>query len=185
MTRLIFQETGGGGREGPRLQILAINSLFGESIPPGSSVASRLNADFIVEDRDSLLERYVKIEADLICEVSHGGSFAEDYHIEFQTEYIGCGPMAERLFQYGFSRAVERGGAVEEKDSGALKAPEAGDAGCSSGEDGPRLLVMPRAIVIHIEKHSKIPCSYELSLYCFSLVIYSIIHTGCKGSFPL
>jgi hypothetical protein len=25
----------------------------------------------------------------------------------------------------------------------------------------------------------------EDNIYCFSLVIYSIIHTGCKRSFPL
>ncbi|MDR1540224.1 MAG: hypothetical protein LBU32_19930 [Clostridiales bacterium] len=149
----------------PRLQIFTINALFGERIPPDSASAIKLNADFIVEDRDSLLERFVKIEADLICEVRRGESSAEDYHFEFQTEYIGCGPMAERLFQYDFSRAIERGNAGAGHGSEALKALEMGNASNSRAEDGSHLLIMPRTIVIHIEKHSKIPSSYELSIF--------------------
>lgn len=119
-----------------RTVVRLINGLFDESFDPGE-------VELVYGDGNMIGNELSRLEADFLLRVE-SASGGREYHVEFQTLHDSA--MAVRMFQYGFSRALEAGRLAE------------------AAEDEVLTLAFPRQLVIYLEENEAIREWVELAL---------------------
>ena len=122
-----------------RTLVLMINNLFNEDYDPDSVNITLTNSEFVNENLDV-------IRGDLFFQIDVDGENKSYYlHAEIQTAPDGS--MCIRLLDYDIRKAAEI-----QRLSGETAA------------DGEAVYVLPKSIVIHIEKSESIPNEYKTKI---------------------